>query len=609
MATATVSIERSEGRAVVALAGRACSSATLEALRRELAAVGRAGRGGRRSRGRSRRIDTAGAWVIVDAAPPARGRGRRGADRGRRRRRRPRCSRPSRRACRRRRRRRRRRRGFVALGRRVGEAIAGGVGDLRRDAELRRRDRRPARRPCVRPWRLRCTSLVHHMQEVGLNAVPIVALMAFLIGVVLAFQGAAQLRQFGAEVFVVDLIAISVLRELGILMTAIIVAGRSASAFTAAIGSMKMREEIDAMRTLGLDPIEVLVVPRVLALVMMLPLLGFVANMAGLVGGALMAWIELGISPGDVRGAAASSRPTSGTSWSASSRRRSSRAIIGAHRLLRGPEGRGQRRIARPAHLGLGGAGDLLVIVARRAVLDLLRAGGRLMAGATPRARRSSRCAASSPASAPSVVHDGLDLDVYRGEVLGVVGGSGTGKSVLLRAIVGLIRPAAGTIRGLRRRHARRAATPSAQAVERRWGVMFQDGALFSSLTVRENVEAPMREHLDLDAGRCARRSPSSRSRWSACRRTPATSTPPSSPAACASAPASRARWRSIPEIVFLDEPTAGLDPIGAADFDELIRELQEALGPHRVPGHPRPRHACTRSATASRCWRRRRCW
>ncbi|WP_296432842.1 ABC transporter permease, partial [Yoonia sp.] len=150
----------------------------------------------------------------------------------------------------------------------------------------------------LRPTRVRWTAIVHHMQQVGLNAVPIVSLMAFLIGVVLAFQGAAQLRQFGAEVFVVDLIAISILRELGILLTAIIVAGRSGSAFTAAIGSMKMREEIEAMRTLGLDPIEVLVVPRVVALMLMLPVLGVIANLAGLVGGAMMSWIELGVSPG-----------------------------------------------------------------------------------------------------------------------------------------------------------------------------------------------------------------------------------------------------------------------------------------------------------------------
>ncbi len=153
----------------------------------------------------------------------------------------------------------------------------------------------------LHPSRLRFTALVHHMQQAGLNALPIVALMGFLIGIVLAFQGATQLKQFGAEVFVVNLIAVSILRELGILLTAIIVAGRSASAFTAAIGSMKMREEIDAMRVLGLDPIELLVLPRVLALVLTLPLLGFVANMAGLVGGGLMAWIDLGISPGMFR--------------------------------------------------------------------------------------------------------------------------------------------------------------------------------------------------------------------------------------------------------------------------------------------------------------------
>ena len=152
-------------------------------------------------------------------------------------------------------------------------------------------------RAVVHPREFRLTALVHHCQEVGLRAVPIVSLMAFLIGVVLAFQGSAQLRQFGAEVFVVDLIAISILRELGILLTAIIVAGRTASAFTAAIGSMKMREEIDAMQTLGIDPAMALFVPRILALLLMLPILGLIANVMGLLGGAIMSWIELGISP------------------------------------------------------------------------------------------------------------------------------------------------------------------------------------------------------------------------------------------------------------------------------------------------------------------------
>ncbi|MDX5361356.1 MAG: MlaE family lipid ABC transporter permease subunit [Alphaproteobacteria bacterium] len=153
-------------------------------------------------------------------------------------------------------------------------------------------------RMLIAPRRFRFTSLVHHMQEAGLAAVPIVSLISFLIGVVIAYMGSVQLRAFGAEVFVVNLIAIAVLRELGILLTAIVIAGRSGSAFTAAIGSMKVREEVDAMRVIGLDPMEVLVLPRVLALVLMLPVLGVIADVVGLIGGGLMSWISLGISPG-----------------------------------------------------------------------------------------------------------------------------------------------------------------------------------------------------------------------------------------------------------------------------------------------------------------------
>lgn len=180
---------------------------------------------------------------------------------------------------------------------RLGGAVVSGVSAFLEVVSLLGEIIRALIRCIFQPWKLRWTSLVYHMQDAGLNAVPIVALMAFLIGVVLAFQGSTQLRQFGAEIFAVDLIGLSILRELGILLTAIIVAGRSSSAMTAAIGSMKMREEIDAMRTLGLDPVEVLVLPRVLALILTLPLLGFLADVAGLVGGGLMVWLELGISP------------------------------------------------------------------------------------------------------------------------------------------------------------------------------------------------------------------------------------------------------------------------------------------------------------------------
>jgi len=148
-----------------------------------------------------------------------------------------------------------------------------------------------------RPRRWRLTALVHHIEQVGLNALPIVGLISFLIGVVMAYQGAAQLQKFGAQLFVVNLVAVSVLREIGILLTAIVVAGRSGSAFTAQLGSMVVNEEVDAMRAMGLEPIELLVLPRVLALVIALPLLAFFADMMGLLGGMVMCWASLDISP------------------------------------------------------------------------------------------------------------------------------------------------------------------------------------------------------------------------------------------------------------------------------------------------------------------------
>lgn len=152
-------------------------------------------------------------------------------------------------------------------------------------------------RTLIRPSRLRLTSLTHHIEQTCLHALPIVGLIAFLLGVVMAYQGADQLKRFGAEIFTVDLVGISILREIGILLTAIVVAGRSGSAFTAEIGAMAVNQEIDALRTLGLDPIDVLVMPRMLALMVALPLLAFLADILGLVGGGLMAWMALDISP------------------------------------------------------------------------------------------------------------------------------------------------------------------------------------------------------------------------------------------------------------------------------------------------------------------------
>jgi len=145
------------------------------------------------------------------------------------------------------------------------------------------------------PWRFRPISFFHHLDHAGLRAVPIIALICFLIGAVVMQQGVVQLRPFGAEPFAVNMVAILALREVGILLTAIMVAGRSGSAFTAEIGSMKMREEIDAMRTLGIDPMDTLVLPRVLALVVALPLLTFLGDIMGLAGGGVMAFGVLGL--------------------------------------------------------------------------------------------------------------------------------------------------------------------------------------------------------------------------------------------------------------------------------------------------------------------------
>jgi len=148
------------------------------------------------------------------------------------------------------------------------------------------------------PERIRWISIFHTMEQAGLNALPIVVTLAFFIGAVVAFIGANQLANFGASVFMVELVAISVLREFGVVITAILLAGRSDSAFTAQIGAMKMQQEIDAMRVLGLDPYAVLVVPRMIAIMIMAPLLTFAAMISGLFGGILVAWWDLGLAPG-----------------------------------------------------------------------------------------------------------------------------------------------------------------------------------------------------------------------------------------------------------------------------------------------------------------------
>ncbi len=147
--------------------------------------------------------------------------------------------------------------------------------------------------------KIRGASLFYHLEHVGLRSIPIVSLISFLVGVVLAYQGADQLKRFGAEIYTVNLVGVAAFREVGILLAAIIIAGRSGSAFTAQIGTMQVNEEIDAMKTIGLDPVEILVLPRVVSLIICLPLLTFFANAAALFGGALVCDLALDISYGN----------------------------------------------------------------------------------------------------------------------------------------------------------------------------------------------------------------------------------------------------------------------------------------------------------------------
>ena len=177
------------------------------------------------------------------------------------------------------------------MGRRGGHDPGRPARLLRRDPDRLRQRHPPAAQ------RFRVNAVVQRFDVVGVRALGIIGLMSFLIGIVIAQQGAVQLAQFGAEIYTINLIGRITVRELGVLMTAIMVAGRSGSAFAAQIGTMKITEEIDAMRTIGVSPIEALVLPRMMAAVLMMPLLAFWAIITALLGGGIFVWLDLGIPP------------------------------------------------------------------------------------------------------------------------------------------------------------------------------------------------------------------------------------------------------------------------------------------------------------------------
>ncbi|MGC3944188.1 MAG: ABC transporter permease [Chryseolinea sp.] len=267
--------------------------------------------------------------------------------------------------------------------------------------------------------------------------------------------------------FAVELIGIAVLREFNIVITAVLLAGRSASSFAAEIGAMKMNQEIDAMKVMGVDPFEALVFPRFVALLLTIPLLTFVATLAGMLGGMIVTWTALGLGPSfflqrildNVGADPLLGRPVQGPGHGRGDRRR---------RLPPGHGGRRRRGIPGPARHRRGGARDLRHHPDRCGLRPHLHEVERMRPkspshrasteDAWRRWARPSRCAACARSSASQIVHKDLDLTIDRGDVLGVVGGSGTGKSVLLNTIIGLRRPQAGTVRDLRPGHPTRLA-------------------------------------------------------------------------------------------------------------------------------------------------------
>ena len=179
----------------------------------------------------------------------------------------------------------------------VGRNMAGAGGDFVMLAQMIGALMVAAKRVAVRPWTFRLTSMINHLERVGWQAVPIILLITLLIGAILAQQGIFHFRKFGADIYVIDMVGVLVLREVGVLIVCIMVAGRSGSSYTAELGAMKMREEVDALRTMGFDPVEVLILPRIVALVIAVPVLTFLGSMAALYGGGVVSWAYGGIEP------------------------------------------------------------------------------------------------------------------------------------------------------------------------------------------------------------------------------------------------------------------------------------------------------------------------
>ncbi len=415
--------------------------------------------------------------------------------------------------------------------------------------------------------RYRWNESVRQMLQIGVDALPMVALMAICSGFILALQGASELRRFGALHFVIDLVAVGFTRELGALLTAIAVSGRSGSAFAAEIGTMKVTEELDALKVMALEPVEFVLAPKYLAALISVPCLSIISNVFGILAGGLFMFFSTHLMPGLYLHYVLTFHPVAGCTH----RSDQERCFCDYYRP-RGLLGRASRprgaRFGWPLHYQRGGQ----VYVSRNCCRccfhrHLLFHGEILMAIISIRdlvveydGRR---------------ILDGLNLDIEQGETMVLLGGSGSGKSTLLRHIIGLERPKSGsvTVNGI---DIARCSAIELKRFRRSIGVAFQSAALFNSLSVKDNVALTLREHTALapsiiDLMVWMKLAVVGLADFGKLR--------PQELSGGMKKRAAVARAIALdPEILVFDEPSAGLDPIVAAELDELIVLLKEAF-------------------------------
>ncbi len=419
------------------------------------------------------------------------------------------------------------------------------------------------------------SDLLQHIEEAGVNALPIVSLISLLIGMIFAFVGVTQLREFGAGIYTANLVAVAMIREMAPIMTAIILAGRTGAAYAAEIGTMKVNEEIDALTTLGINPMDFLVTPRMLALVLMIPALTLYSSLMGIIGGAIV-----GLSMIDASFVQYVQQTiVSVTLGSLFTGLADVRRLRCAGRTRRLPAGNGVRHQRDGGRAGDDTRGRDGYRAHRRGRIGAhhhLHQPGHLMDPSTGNAEAHIEVRDLTMAYGDFVIQQNLNFTVRRGDIFIIMGGSGCGKSTLLKIMIGLKSPSAGEVcyEGEGFWAAERTRQ---EELKRKFGTLFQAGALWSGMTLAENVALPLQQYTRLADAEirelCAYK-------LALVGLAGFEDFYPSEISGGMKKRAGLARAMAMdPDILFFDEPSAGLDPISAKLLDDLILELRDSLG------------------------------